>query len=100
MYCECSTCKYCYDPAGCVATTDLSIIRDAKVRMLVAKGQSYREQNWKVNEDICRQDVAAYKRKWSKRGVDIREWEHKVNECIKKRIRLLHTSVIKGIVSI
>ena len=67
------------DPAGCVATTALSIIRDAKVRMLVAKGPSYREQNWKMNEDICRQDVAAYKRKWSKRGVDIREWEHKVH---------------------
>ena len=32
-------------------------------------------------EEIGRQAVAAYKPKWSKREVDAREWEHKVNEC-------------------
>ena len=67
MHCECSTCKYCYEPAGHVITGDLSIIRNAKLRTLVAKGPSYREQNWNVNEKICRRAVAAYKRKWSKK---------------------------------
>ena len=65
MHCECSTCKCCYEPAGCVATIDLSIIRDAKLRILVVKGPSYREQNcinWKMNE-ICEQAVAAYNHK-------------------------------------
>ena len=46
-----------------------------------------------INEDICRRAVAEYKCKWSKKeGVDIRvlnEWEHKVNECIRRRIQLL-----------
>ena len=96
MHCDCSTCKYCYEPAGHVVTGDLNIIRDAKLRSLVEKGPSFREQNsinWKINEDICRQAVAEYKSKWSKKeGVDIivfNEWEHKVNEGIRRRIRLL-----------
>ena len=41
----CSTCAYCYEPAGHVVTGDLTIIRNAKLRALVAKGSSYREQN-------------------------------------------------------
>ena len=45
MQCDCSTCKYCYEPAGHVVTGDLSIIRDAKLRALVEKGPSFREQN-------------------------------------------------------
>ena len=56
----------------------------------------HREQNsinWRVNEEICRQAVSAYKSKWSKReAVDLRvlnEWELKVNECIARRIQLL-----------
>ena len=53
MYCECSTNKYCYEPAGHVVTGDLNIIRDASLRLLIEKGPSYREQNcinWKINE--------------------------------------------------
>ena len=50
------------------------------------QGPSYREQNSKINEEICRQAVSAYKSKWSKReGVDARvlnEWEHMIRECI------------------
>ena len=45
MQCDCSTCKYCYEPAGHVVTGDLSIIRDATLRVLVEKGPSFREQN-------------------------------------------------------
>ena len=55
MHCDCSTCRYCYEPAGHVVTGDLNIIRDAKLRELIRKGPSYREQNsidWRVNEDI------------------------------------------------
>ena len=42
-------------------TGDLTIIRDAKLRSLVRKGPSCREQNcieWTVNERLCREDVA------------------------------------------
>ena len=77
---------------SCTALTSLR--RDAKLRTLVEKGPSFRERNsWKINEDICRRAVAEYKCKWSKKeGVDIRvlnEWEHKVNEGIRRRIQLL-----------
>ena len=30
MHCDCSTCRYCYEPAGHVVTGDLNIIKDAK----------------------------------------------------------------------
>ena len=96
MYCDCSKSKYCYEPAGHVITGDLTIVRDAKLRGLIEKGPSFREQNcinWSINESLCKEAVAKYKRKWSrKERVDIRalnEWECKVNECIEKRIRSL-----------
>ena len=31
MQCDCSTCKYCYEPAGHVVTGDLNTIRDTKL---------------------------------------------------------------------
>ena len=40
---ECSS-EFCYGPAGHVVTGDLRIIKDAKLRELVNKGPSYREQ--------------------------------------------------------
>ena len=67
----------------------------AKLRGLIEKGPSFREQNcinWSINESLCKEAVAKYKRKWSrKERVDIRalnEWECKVNG---KRIRSLRT---------
>ena len=49
--------------------------------------------NWSINESLCKEAVAKYKRKWSrKEKVDVRtlnEWECKVYECIEKRIRSL-----------
>ena len=87
MCCDCSTSKYCYEPAGHVITGDLTIVKDA---------ESFREQNyinWNINENLCKEVIAKYKCKWSrKERVDIRalnEWECKVNECIEKRIRSL-----------
>ena len=96
MFCDCSTSKYCYEPAGHVITGDLTIVRDAELRSLIEKGPSFREQNcinWSINESLCKEAVAKYKRKWSrKEKVDVRtlnEWECKVNECVEKRIRSL-----------
>ena len=96
MFCDCNTSKYWYEPAGHVITGDLTIVRDAKLRSLIERGPSFREQNcinWSINESLCKEAVAKYKRKWSrKEKVDIRtlnEWECKVNECIEKRIRSL-----------
>ena len=72
------------------------MIRDAKLRALIEKGPSYREQNyvdWRTTEKLCREAVSKYKHKWSrKEKIDVRvlnEWECKVNECVKKRIASL-----------
>ena len=96
MYCDCNASEYCYGPVGHVVTGDLSIIRDAKLRSLIEKGPSYREQNqvnWSITERLCKEAVAKYKRKWArKEKVDIRvlnEWECKVNECVQNRIASL-----------
>ena len=43
---------------GHVVTGDLTIISDAKLRSLIGKGPSYREQNRNVNERLCREAVA------------------------------------------
>ena len=101
MHCDCSTCRYCYEPAGHVVTGDLNIIRDAKLRELIRKGPSYREQNsidWRVNEDILTKAVSEYKCKWaSKEKIDVRvlnEWEQTVVECIRRRIGLLRAKHI------
>ena len=101
MCCDCTNSKYCYGPVGHVVTGDLTIIRDAKLRSLIKKGPSFREQNcidWTVNERLCREAVAKYKRRWSTReGVDVRifnEWDHKVNECITRKIASLRSKHI------
>ena len=77
-------------------TGGLNIVRDAKLRSLIEKGPSYRQQNyidWGISEKLCKEAVAKYKRKWSPRErIDIRalnEWECKVNECVQKRIASL-----------
>ena len=79
-------------------TDGRTIIRDAKLRALIGKGPSYREQNfvdWKKNRKICSEAVTAYKHKWSKKDYRVlNEWEHHVNERVEKRIRLLEAKNI------
>ena len=95
IQCNCGSSDFCYGPVGHVVTGDLSIIRDMKLRQLIAKGPSYREQNnvnWNWNAKICEEAVSKYEVRWSKKeGVDQRvlnEWENKVHECIDWRIQL------------
>ena len=44
---------------------DLNVIRAAKLRFLIEKGPTYREQNyiidWRVSERLCIEAVAKYK---------------------------------------
>ena len=53
MCCDCSNSSYCYERAGHVMTGDLTIIWDAKLRSLVRKGPSYREQNYGISMRDC-----------------------------------------------
>ena len=77
------------------------MIKDTKLRALIEKGPSYREQNyvdWRVTEKLCREAVSKYKRKWSRKENVVlsvlNEWECKVNECVKKRIASLRNKHI------
>ena len=69
MDCSCSSSNYKYEPCGHVVTGDLSIITDVKLRNLIKKGPTYREQNnidWRVNVKNCKEAVTKYFRKWAK----------------------------------
>lgn len=70
-------------------------MKDRKLRELIGKGPSYREQNninWELNLKIFKKSVREYKLKWAKKEkVDSRvldEWESVVLSNIKKRIRM------------
>ena len=70
MKCECSSSNVCYSPAGHIVTGDLKVIKDIKLRNMIAKGPNYREQNnsnWNVNSKICKEAVSKYKVIWSKK---------------------------------
>ena len=96
MECSCSLSEFCYGPAGHVVTGDFRIIKNSKLRELVNKRPSYREQNnidWGLNARICKEAVTKYKIKWSRMlRIDRRvlnEWEKKVPEAIDIRVQLI-----------
>ena len=85
MSCNCSTSPYNYAPLGHIVTGNLKIIKNRKLRQLLLKGPSYREQNnmnWEVNVKLCKEAVKKYKERWArKENVDTRvltDWEHTV----------------------
>ena len=56
MDCTCSSANYKYEPCGHVETSDLSIIKDVKLRNLINKGPTYREPNnidWIVKVNVA-----------------------------------------------
>ena len=68
--CQCNKSKFCYKPHGHIITGDLSVIENAKLRELVAKGPKYREPsrvNWKATETIFLESIDLYAKNWSKR---------------------------------
>ena len=71
MECRCNSSPYKYEPCGHVVTGDLNIIEDIKLRNLIRKGPSCREQNnidWKVNVKNCKEAVSRYTKKWATRA--------------------------------
>ena len=72
MVCSCNSSRYKYESCGHVVTGDLSIIKDVKLRNLISKGPTYREQNnidWRVKLKNCKAAVSRYAKKWAKRQV-------------------------------
>ena len=74
---------------GHVLTGNLNIIRDRKLRKLLHKGPSYREQN-NTNLKNCLKAIKEYKNKWAKRErIDTRvlnEWEGTITSLVKDKI--------------
>ena len=88
MVCSCNSSRYKYESCGHVVTGDLSIIKDIKLRNLISKGPTYREQNnidWRVNLKNCKAAVSRYAKKWAKEAsVNTHIHTHKPTTIIMK----------------
>ena len=70
MSCNCGNSIYTDIIIGRVLTGNLSIIKDRKLRKLIEKGPSYREQNninWNTNLKNSVSAIKGYKIEWAKR---------------------------------
>ena len=93
LNCDCHVSDFRYEPVGHVVTGNLSIVENRKLRKILGKGPSYREQNninWDTNQKILKKAVRSYKLQWAKKEkVDSRaldEWECRILETIQTRI--------------
>ena len=93
LSCDCHVSDFRYEPVGHVVTGNLGIVGNRKLRKLLSKGPSYREQNninWDTNQKIIKKAVRAYKVQWAKKEkVDSRtldEWECRIIETVQARI--------------
>ena len=75
-------------------TGNLGIIENRKLRKLLTKGPSYREQNninWDTNQKILKKAIRDYKRQWAKKEkVDSRvldEWQCKILETVQDKLK-------------
>ena len=92
LSCDCHVSDFRYEPVGHVVTGNLGIVENKKLRKLLSKGPSYREQNninWDTNQKIIKKAVRAYKVQWAKKEkVDSRtldEWECRIIETVQAR---------------
>ena len=91
--CTCKESPFIDKDIGHVVTGNLRIIKDRKLRQLIEKGPSYREQryiNWDLNLKDSMEAVRDYKTRWAKQEmVDIRvldEWEGRIITAIRNKI--------------
>ena len=94
LSCDCHVSDYRYEPVGHVVTGNLGIVGNRKLRKLLSKGPSYREQNninWDTNQKIIKKAVRAYKVQWAKKkekadSQTLDEWECRIIETVQARI--------------
>ena len=80
--CQCKESEFSHEPHGHVITGDLTVIENAKLRQIVAKGPKYREPNrvnWKASETMLFGSIDLCAIHWSKR--------EQVRDVTKKRYR-------------
>ena len=66
--CACKQSNFLYQPLGHVITGDLRIMKNKKLRNLIAKGPNYREQNnidWDLCHKLCMDDINNYRKRWA-----------------------------------
>ena len=92
-FCNCTDSPFIDSQIGHILTGNLNIIKDRKLRKLIQKGPSYREQNninWDINLKICKKAVREYKVKWAEREEVatevLGEWEGTVLDIMERRI--------------
>ena len=97
---NCKNSIYIDKDIGHVLTGNLNIIKDRKLRKLIQKGPSYREQNninWNTNLKNCIKAIKEYKTKWARREkVDTRvlnEWEGTVTSIVKLELKESGTNI-------
>ena len=91
VVCNCGDSAFIDIDIGHVLTDNLNMIRDRKLRKLIQKGHSHREQssiNWDINLKNYITAVRQYKIKWVKQEkVDTRvlnEWECTVIDMVRR----------------
>ena len=94
--CACKQSSFQYKPLGHVITGDLRIIKNSKLRSLVAKGPNYREQNnidWDLCHKLCMDGINRYRKQWAKKEKvalsTLNEWTCHVKEAVAIRIKKL-----------
>ena len=91
--CACKQSNFLYQPLGPVITGDLRVIKNKKLRNLIAKGPNYREQNnidWDLCHKLCMDDITKYRKRWANRekvAISVlNEWTCHVKEAVSNRI--------------
>ena len=95
-HCACKQSNFLYQPLGHVITRDLRVIKNKKLRKLIAKGPNYREQNnidWDLCHKLCMDGINKYRKRWANREKValsvLNEWTCHVKEAVSNRIRQL-----------
>ena len=68
--CDCHVSDVRYEPVGHVITGNLGIVENRKLRKLLDKGPSFREQNnnnWDTNLKILKKAIREYKMQWARK---------------------------------
>ena len=87
--CACKQSNFLYQPLGHVITGDLRVIKNKKLRNLIAKGPNYREQNnidWDLCHKLCMDGINKYRKWWVNREKValsvLNEWTCHVKEAV------------------
>ena len=100
QHCQCNTSQFCYEPHGHVITGNLMVIKNVKLRELVAKGPKYQEPNkinWQSIETMVSNSIDLYAEQCSKwEQVDLKylsEWKDQIKELVVEHIASLKQKI-------